>query len=151
MSLESIKHRHFAEDVQVSKLLLDQLAENQPSLVAEYGEAVAEQRAIRDDLKAKLELKKADTALTYRKTPPDGVKVTEAVIDSLVTTHPEVVELGNQLIEANKELGLLEAAERAIEARGKQIDILTRLHGASYFATPRQGSTDSASAGQPRI
>ena len=151
MSLESIKSRHFASDIKVSKLLLDQMAEDQPQLVAEYGEAVAEQRAIRDDLKAKLELKKSETALYYRQNPPEGVKITEAVVESLVTTHPEVVALGNQLIEANKELGLLEAAERAIEARGKQIDLLTKLNGQSYFAIPRQGSQESTSASQPRI
>ena len=135
------EERTFSEDVKVSKLTLDQHLEEQGVLVAYYGDKVAESRATRDDLKAKLDLKRADKRLYYKVNPPSTLpKPTADDLDALVTTDPEVQAAQSAYIAASKDHDEWAAAERAIEAKGKALGHLTSLHGASYFATPRQAT-----------
>ena len=137
--------RIFSEDVKVSKLTLDLHLEEQAVLVRYYGDKVAEARETRDDLKAKLDLKKADKRLYYKVNPPSTLpKPTADDLDALVTTDPEVQEATTAYIRVSKDHDEWAAAERAIEAKGKALGHLTSLHGASYFATPRQGASSDA-------
>ena len=148
-SVTAETERSFSEDVKVSKLTLDLHLEEQATLVGYYGDKVAEARETRDDLKAKLDLKKADKRLYYKVNPPSTLpKPTADDLDALVTTDPEVQEATTAYIRASKDHDEWAAAERAIEAKGKALGHLTSLYGASYFATPRQGaSSDTPSRG----
>lgn len=142
--------RTFSEDVKVSKLLLDQHLEEQSELVDHYGKQVAEARETRDDLKAKLDLKRADKRIYYKTNPPATLpKPTADDLDALVTTDPEVQEAQNAYIKASRDLDEWMAAERAIEAKGKALGHLTSLYGASYFATPRSGSQEPSRGYKP--
>jgi hypothetical protein len=133
-----VTDRNFAEDLKVSKLTLDLHLEEQSELVGHYGNKVAEARETRDDLKGKLDLKKADKRLYYKCNPPASLpKPTADDLDALVTTDPDVQEATTAYVKACKEHDEWAAAERAIEAKGKALGHLTSLYGASYFATPR--------------
>jgi len=143
-----VTERNFAEDVKVSKLTLDKHLEEQGALVLEYGNEVAKAREARDDLKARLDLRKADKRLFYKSNPPATVpKPTADDLDALVTTDPDVSALMLEYIKACRELDEWSAAERAIEAKGKALGHLTSLHGASYFATPRQAEAGEIQRG----
>jgi hypothetical protein len=109
---------------------------------------MAKARETRDDLKARLDLKKADKRLFYKANPPATVpKPTADDLDALVTTDPDVSALVSEYIKACRELDEWSAAERAIEAKGKALGHLTSLHGASYFATPRQAEAGEIQRG----
>lgn len=142
--------RTFSEDVKVSKLTLDLHLEEQAVLVGYYGDKVADARESRDDLKAKLDLKKADKRLYYKVNPPStSPKPTADDLDALVTTDPEVQAAQSAYIKASKDCDEWQAAERAIEAKGKALGHLTSLHGASYFATPRSGTSEPSRGYRP--
>ncbi len=150
------EERTFSEDVKVSKLTLDLHAENQAELQHYYGQKVAEAKETEDEEEARLNLLLADKELQYRRNPPmekDAkgadvpMKLTEAIVKALVTTDPEVQEAQKRVRKASRDLNSYKAAEKAIEHRKSMIDTLARLHGASYFATPRSGASSEPSRG----
>lgn len=131
-----MSERKFSEDVKVSKGNLDTHLEEQSELVGFYGSKVAEAREARDDLKGKLDLKRADKRLYYKMNPPAGIpKPTADDIDALVATDPDVQAVQAEYVKACREHDDYCAAERAIEAKGKALGHLTSLYNASYFAT----------------
>jgi hypothetical protein len=155
-----VTERNFSEDVKVSKLTLDSNAENQAELQLFYGNQVAEAKESYDEAEGRLELLMADKEMYYRQNPPsepgkfekDGatpiyMKLTESIVKALVTKDPDVQKAQKAVYAANRNLNEWKAAERAIEQRKSMIETLAKLHGASYFATPRQGSDDASLRG----
>ena len=124
----------FEDDCKLNRLELDQEAELQPSLMQFYGEQLAEAKNVKDQASHNLNLKRAEVELMYRRNPPADLKVTEAVIASLVETHPDVVKLSAEVIEAKSNVYVLEGGVNAVADKGSMIKVLAQIWAQGYFA-----------------
>lgn len=141
--------RELSQDVKIDKLGLDEAAAEQAGIYYHWAQEAAEARAARDKADNRVEYRKAEIALNLRRNPPANVKITEASIAELVCADPEIIELEDKLVEANKKLALAEGALRALDHKKSMIDNLVRLHLAGYYGDPTgSGASDSTVSGQ---
>ncbi len=124
----------FTEDSKLNKLDLANEAEIQSTLMAHYSKELATAKHKKDRAEQALKLRKAEIELGIRRNPPADLKVTEAVIEALVTTHGDVVELTNDLMDCKEEVYVFEAATDGIKSRGDMIKVEQQLWQAGYYA-----------------
>ena len=132
--------RSLREDAKIDKLNLHVAAEEQPGLYAHWAERSADARKRAEGLENKLKLEEATVATRLRGTLE---KVTEGKIAEGVATDPEVIRLKEELVEADHERNLAEAAVRALDHRKSMIEVLARLWTASYYGDPKTNSRDN--------
>lgn len=135
--------RNLSEDLKVSKLHLDEVAEVQGEKERFYGDAVADAQRERDEADNRLDLRSGELWIEMRGSQLNGKAPTAEDVKAMVARHPEIVELKQRLVEASHGLKLAQSAERAIQSTKSMIETLQRLHGASYFATPSAGNVGS--------
>lgn len=99
---------------------------DQAGKFAWYAVVAANAASKLESAKNRLEILKAEKGSEFRKNPSAG-KVTEGLVNEHVTTHPEVIEMEKEVVEARRQLGLVKAAEQAFIHRR---DMLIQL-GAS--------------------
>ena len=135
--------RELSEDVKISRFHLEKACEDQADIYHHWAGECAELRATRDRADNRLKLRKAEVSLALRRNPPEGVKVTESSIDALVTADPEIQELEDALVVANKSLSVAEGAVRAMDHRKAGLDNLVRLYLAGYYQDPNRTNAPS--------
>ncbi len=125
----------FAEDAKLNKLKLADEAESLSSMLAFYGEQMAEAKAARDKAARALELQCAQTELDIRRNPPKDLdKLTESIVKALVTSHPDVVKCEQALLDAKEKAYTMEVAWNTIDSKGSMIKVLQALWGTGYYS-----------------
>ena len=109
--------RDFKQDTRVNKFKLDAECELQSEAFLYWSEQLAEAKRTKDKAQDRLTVLLADIALKYRQTPPAGVKVTEAVISSLVDSDTDIKSARLKLTQARYDVNILEAAVKGMEQK----------------------------------
>lgn len=136
----STEERSLREDARIDKFNLHLSAEDQPGLYAYWAEKAADARKLSEGLENKLKLEEATVATRLRGTLE---KVTEGKIAEGVATDPGVIALKEDLVQADHERNLAEAAVRALDHRKSMIEVLARLWTASYYGDPKTNTRDN--------
>jgi len=138
----------FEDDVKINKYKLDVACEEQPCLILSYEEPLASLKGDRDRLYDRLNLVTAELELEIRKNPPEGVKLTEGTVKSLVLSSPRVTKIQTKLNETKKEIYQYEAAVNAFEHRKRMLDNLVKLWTSNYYSDPDRYVSPSDEAGK---
>lgn len=139
--------------IEPNQFELDKECRIQPKLVFAYLKEKAETSFRIDGLKAEIkaanaELKRVtarlDTRIRRYPKKYKMEKMSEAAIANTIILQPsykdaeqEVWRIEKLLYEAEHYRNLLEAAAKALDNRRSSIENLVKLHGQSYFATPK--------------
>lgn len=139
--------RDLQEDVQVDRFALDEELEKVAETYRYWAEQSADARADADRSKDRLELVMAEVALEIRN--GSEKKPTESTIEAMMLQHPKVQKAKADFISAKHSQAILEGAVRALDHKRSQLDNLTRLWIAGYYADPKRTSRtdDLADAG----
>lgn len=132
--------RDLNQDLKISKLTLDDACEHQGEKERHYGDLVADAQKARDEAENRLKLRSGELWIELKGVQVNGKAPTETDVKSMLTRHPEIVKLEQDLVDAAYGLKLAQSAERAIQSSKGMIETLQRLHAASYFSTPNAGS-----------
>lgn len=124
-------------DTKIDRLALEQECERHPSLYHFWSEEYAQAKSEVEVLQNKLSGLRASLMLRFRKKPPEGVKITESVIVSLVDDDEAVQDLENEIIEAKHIRDKLQSAVNALEHRKKMLDNLCSLWVHGYYSEPK--------------
>lgn len=136
----STEERSLREDARVDKFNLHVSAEEQPGLYAYWAERAADARKRAEGLENKLKLEEATVATRLRGSLE---KVTEGKIAEGTATDAGVIALKAELVQADHERNLAEAAVRALDHRKSMIEVLARLWTASYYGDPKTNTRDN--------
>lgn len=124
----------YTAEVGIDPYKLDQEWIRHSQLVLKYNEACADARRDVDLAKEDVDLSEAEADNEIRenseKKPP------EDAIKKLIVAHPKVQEARRNHVEAKYVLGKLQAACSAIDAKGKALENLVKLHLNQYYAEP---------------
>jgi hypothetical protein len=112
---------------------------NQPTLFYDEAVALAAARYQLDEAKSALEVLKADTAIAVRTNPEKyGIaKITEASVDAAVLLDLAVKSQTEELNQAKYSVEIRSAMVKAMEQRRDALEALVKLHGQSYFSSPK--------------
>lgn len=126
--------------VQIDKMRLDKEWIDQPELVMNVTEVLAEAKLRLGELEAELKVAMADVAeetrARYDKITVDGVK-------DKVIRHPKVIKLTNMKLKAEYRVDLLRGAVSALDSRKKALEDLVQLEGRDYFSAPKAKGVDN--------
>ena len=130
--------------LKIDLLRLEEHWMEQPQLMWEYGEKLAEARYELDTAKANLEKTSSSIELLIRKAPEKfGIaKATEGAIRSLVVQQTEYQEAQERVFKAQKRYEKIKQFLAALEQRKQALENLVRLHGQQYFALPSVKEVD---------
>jgi len=121
------------EDLKLNKFKLDEEASKQSSLYQYFTDKLTEVRALKDEISLKLEEKLAEVELNIRNNPPDGLKITESVIQALVVSNEEVKELRKKLNELKRQNYELEGIVNSLDQKKSMIKVLAELYIVGYY------------------
>lgn len=127
---------NYEADIRVDYGNLDVEWIKQADLTYYYGKEVAEARAKVDRLKEALDVDEAQALIRAFVPGEDGKKPTVDMAKAIAQSDPKRCLTADQLNEARRELGLIQAAYDAIQVKKYSLENLVRLHGQSYFAGP---------------
>jgi len=137
--------RDFKEDVSIDRFNLDTEAERQPSLCYAYNEMLADVERDLNRLSDQLGLMSAKMDLNIRQNPPEGIKITESTILSLVTQDDGIIKKKEEIVDKKREVAVLWAAVKAINHRESELDNLVKLYLSGYYADPNRSRADEGS------
>lgn len=128
----------------IDKSALDEEWSGQPELYNEYAVKLANAKRNLEFRKSQLNVIKAKVALDIRRNPSDyGIpRVTDKIVESLVTVDPKVQKVARLLAKAHHSVDIIQAAVTALDHRKKALEGLVSLHGQNYFSTPRVRGPD---------
>jgi hypothetical protein len=136
------------EDRQINKFKLDEAWEEQAELSYKWGRKFAEAAKRRDDIIQERKVCRAELDTEYRMTYVEsGMKYSETTIDAAIRQDDRHKEITRQLIEAEEEVAVYEAAKWAMNDRKKALEYESELWMAGYYGDPKQPqqkSTDIA-------
>jgi len=138
----------YEKDMMIDEMALDVECLNQPRLMMFYAEEAAKVRGALDSAKEGLDIIEAETDAEIRKDPEKfGIsKITEAAIKGAITLDADCQEARRKFLNLKMEADLVSAAQRALDARKKMLELLVQLHGQQYFAGPKVPRDISAEA-----
>lgn len=122
-------------DVEVDLYNLHEEWVKQPILVKKWSRLEDDAKKALDTAKKNLVLLKAEVSLDIRKMPKEyGFdKVTNDIVDSLLTTDQRIGKAEAEVSEAQYNLNILSTAVKAIDSKGKAIEGVIKLYGMEYF------------------
>jgi len=123
----------FTDDVALDRYALHLEAEAQSSLTQFYSEKLGEAKAEKDTAEHRVKFLEAEKGLWYRANPPPDVKITDAVIASLIATNDEVVAAQKELLEAKRNVYTYDSAVTALDHKSSMLKILTQLFSSGYY------------------
>lgn len=141
--LEQAESKKPSNNFQINPNRLDFELTRQPELFYSYATELAKARNKVAELKAAIEVLKADLAVDIRNDPQAfGLqKVTEAGVEAAIvqqTSHQKALAGYNR---AKFEMDIAQVAVDSMEQKGTALGGLVKLHGQSYFATPAVDQT----------
>lgn len=123
------------EKLIIEKNLLDDELINQPILYQEVAEQYALAISRRDAANENVKRVDADLYKRIREAAAvEGTKVTEAMIQSEILTHPEHIEAYDAYLECKKQADLWATLKDSYSQRSYAIRDLVELYTAGYFA-----------------
>ena len=127
------------------KTRLDVEWTNQPKLFYDYACQLAGAREGLDEMRASLDVVKAEIDKAIRDNPADyGIeKLTETLISNTIVQQPDFQRGQKEVRRMKHNVDILQAAVTALDHRKAALEKLVSLHGQSYFATPRASDEDS--------
>lgn len=129
---------NYENDIKIDEFQLDREWIKQSTLFMKYAKEAADADSKRKRAKEKLEVTRAEVDLDYRKDPPEGLKVTEKVIEGLVKTDERYEKAFEEYQTAEYEYSILSAAVRAIEQKKSALENLVKLQLGGYFSEPKE-------------
>lgn len=128
----------YEDDIEIDEQSLDVEWLQQAKLFMRYAKYAAETRYAMDLAKEALDVVKATLDQEIRSHPDayEIAKITEAVVQNAIITHPEHQAEMKKFVAAKYEAELAQAAVRAFDQRKVALENLVRLHGMSYFSGP---------------
>lgn len=115
-------HRSTNPDFQLDIMDLQTEIGKQTSTYAYYSDQLVEAKADRERLLNRLDLRESQIELEIRKDAEDsGQKLTETRIQSMIKVRDEIVDLKEQIVQANKDVGILSTAVEAMEHKKAMI------------------------------
>ena len=123
----------------IDRSSLDDEWAGQPNLFYDHAEELAHAKKDYEQKKAHVDVIRAKTALDIRRDPkPYKIpRLTDKIVEQLVTTDPKVKRAVNVMNEARHRMDILQAAVTALEHRKRALEGLVSLHGQSYFSSPK--------------
>ena len=133
----------YESDVFIDIHALDEELFRQRSLFIKWAEKLANATTERDRIKNKLELLRGEVALDIREhSDAYKFKITEETVKSLVETAPEIVEIKEELLQANEKVNILTAARMAIEQKKSMLESVVKLYQTGYWGELAVPNTD---------
>ena len=128
----------YDDDTKVDKYALDEEAELQPARYKKWSDRVAEATLKRDRLESKLEVLDAKLGKKARRALENelGKRPTEEMVKVEIRLDPERQELVDNLHQLNYEINVLKGGRSAMDHKKTALELLTKLHIASYFSKP---------------
>jgi len=113
---------------------LGECCSEQPSLFMEASDLSSEMKAQVEEAEYKVERLKATISLKYRSGELESkAGKTEATINALVSQHPEVQKLENDLIQLKKESSKCSSLVIALDHRRSMLTNHVTLHSTGYY------------------
>ncbi len=130
---------NFETDIKIDETALDVECLEQPRLMMQYGQLVAEKERQLAKAKTNMEVVKAELDKDIRSDPAayDIPKITETVVAGVIYLSPEYQDAEKTVREATYEWKVAKAAVEAIQQKKDMLEALIRLHGQQYFAGPK--------------
>lgn len=130
---------NYKEELAIDSESLDYEWLMQPQVFIKYAELYSDAEIRFDKSKDRLEYIRAELDCSIRNNPVllQGKKLTEAQVNSLILTDVKYKSALEEMHEAKKAFRRLGMAVKAFEQRKSALENLVKLHGQSYFASPR--------------
>ena len=128
----------YDDDTKVDKYALDEEAELQPARYKKWSDKVAEATLKRDQCASRLELIEARLSKKARRQLENelGKRPTEDMVKTEIRLDEERQKVVEELHQLEYEINIYKGARTAMDHKKSAIDVLTRLHIASYFSKP---------------
>ena len=129
----------FEKDIAIDKFKLDIEWEHQPTLFAYYARKNAEAIAERDRVWQNIKVVKAELMakiLNFHK-EQGSKKPTDVAIDAEIRNSDEHKDASENLIDANENVALTDAAKWAIQQKRDALENMVKLFLAGYWADPK--------------
>ena len=127
----------FENDLKINKYKLDEECISHSSIYFRYAEASVDAKKNLSKAKDELELVKSTRNLELRdELSSKGIKVTEALINSVLLKDEAVIEAIEGVRKAEYIFGKITVAVEAMEARKSELDNLVKLYCSGYFSAP---------------
>jgi hypothetical protein len=123
----------FRAELDIDKDKLDDECLKNPSLNQFVGEMQVKAKVEVLNLENQLKAKQAEFDLYVRENPPEKIKITESVVESLIETNPDIIEIRNQIVLAKEKLLYLDVTMSTIEDRKGELKNLVTLWLGGYF------------------
>jgi hypothetical protein len=130
----------YTDDLIIDSSKLDEEWERQPILFMQYADSLADAEKKRNEVSDELDYLKSKIDLSIRSGQyPDaeGLKLTEKLIESLVSNDSEIVKKKEELNKAKYEYLVLKGAVEAFSQRKKALEKLVDLFVFGYNASPK--------------
>lgn len=121
------------EDRKFSKFKVAEANEVQAQKYGFWADQYAEARNELERCKANYDATVANRSLFYRRNPPTDIKVTEAVMEALVTADREVMDARDAVVKAQESVNTLYAAVSSIQDVRSSIDAQVKLAGQQFY------------------
>lgn len=128
----------YKEDIYIDKFALDEEWLRHPGKYHRYAKKLAKAKQEKDQSKKDVLVVRAKAALSIRKNPTaHGFdKLTDKVVEALVTTDKTVIKAEQLSVDKAYKAEILQVAVTAFDHRKKALEDLVRLHLSGYFAQP---------------
>jgi hypothetical protein len=122
---------------------LDEALIRQPDAFYRVSKKLAIMASRRDAAKQALQEEEAYADERARSSIPDGEKVTETSIKSLVRLDKKVLDANDTLLKLSRETALLQALKEAFQQRSYVMKDLVSLYVANYFGDASGGRSET--------
>ncbi|KKM25022.1 hypothetical protein LCGC14_1599160 [marine sediment metagenome] len=129
----------YKEDLQMDKHSLDSEWERQALLYMKWAEEYADAVLVRDRIKERVELIKAElyTEIVQGFIDLDEKKPTETAINNMILSEKKYKEVMNKYLESKRDAENLAGAKEGMQHKKKAIESLTHLWLGGYYADPK--------------
>jgi hypothetical protein len=131
------------EALAIDEDALNEALIRQPDAFYRVSKKLAMELSIRDAAKQALQEEEAYADERARSSIPDGEKVTETSIKSLVRLDKQVLTANDKLLKLSRETALLQALKEAFQQRSYVMKDLVSLYVANYFGDASGGRSET--------
>jgi hypothetical protein len=128
-----------AEDRKFDKRKVAEANEVQPQKYGFWADQYALAKSELERVKVNYDVTVAERSLYYRRNPPTDIKVTEAVMEALVTVDAMVIKARDALVIAQEAVNTLYAAVSSIQDVRSSIDGQIKIQGQQFYGEQDRG------------